>query len=272
MSCKRIAIHSVPRSGSTWLGNIFNSHPNVAFRYQPLFSYAFKDALSPGSSKEEILNFFQKIKKSSDGFINQEEGVQKGIIPTFQKDDITHICYKEVRYHHLLENMLEKDGDLKVIGLIRNPLAVIHSWLRAPKEFKKELGWREEEEWRYALKKNLNKPEEFNGYEKWKEVMTLFEDLRIQYPERFYLLNYDDILHNKITTVKDLFSFCDLNISQQTLDFIHQSSSMDQRDAYSVFKAKIKDDGWKKHLPKFIIEEITKDQDFIDFNNRYHWV
>ncbi|WP_268225537.1 sulfotransferase domain-containing protein [Sinomicrobium oceani] len=272
MSCKRIAIHSVPRSGSTWLGNIFNSHPNVAFRYQPLFSYAFKDALNTNSSKEEIINFFQDIKTSSDDFINQKEGVQKGIIPTFPKGDITHVCYKEVRYHHLLENMLEKKGDLKVIGLIRNPLAVIHSWLRAPKEFKKELGWREEEEWRYAPKKNLNKPEEFNGYEKWKEVMILFESFQKQYPERFYLLNYDDLLCDKIAVIKNVFSFCDLNMPQQSINFIHQSSSTDQSDAYSVFKAKTKDDGWEKHLPKFIIEEITKDPDFIDFNNRYHWI
>ena len=78
---QKIAIHSVPRSGSTWLGNIFNSHPNVSFKYQPLFSYAFKDYLGSESDLEKINRFFKEIMKSDDDFINQKEGVEKGIIP-----------------------------------------------------------------------------------------------------------------------------------------------------------------------------------------------
>src|SRR5690606_12113388 len=153
-------IHSVPRSGSTWLGSIFNSHPQVVFRYQPLFSYAFKGALTPQSSEAEITDFFKQIANSNDDFINQKEGIGKGIIPKFSKNhQPTHICYKEVRYHHILSNLLKKDEEIKVIGLVRNPLAVIHSWLNAPKEFKKELGWKIEEEWQFAPKKNLDKPE-----------------------------------------------------------------------------------------------------------------
>src|SRR5690606_410177 len=163
---KRIAIHSVPRSGSTWLGNIFNSHPKVAFKYQPLFSYTFKNALDEKSTKNDILNFYKNINNSNDNFINQKEGIVKGIIPEFiKRPPLTHCCYKEVRYHNILENLLEKDSTIKVIGLIRNPLSVIYSWLNAPKEFRKDLDWRVSEEWRYAPKKNLNKPEEFNGYE-----------------------------------------------------------------------------------------------------------
>lgn len=39
----KIAIHSVPRSGSTWLGEILNSSANVKYCFQPLFSYKFKE-------------------------------------------------------------------------------------------------------------------------------------------------------------------------------------------------------------------------------------
>ena len=35
----------VPRSGTSWFGELFNSSPRVAYRFQPLFSYAFKDAI-----------------------------------------------------------------------------------------------------------------------------------------------------------------------------------------------------------------------------------
>ena len=46
MTLKKIAIFSVPRSGSSWLGQIFNSHEDVSFRMQPLFSYSHKSALN----------------------------------------------------------------------------------------------------------------------------------------------------------------------------------------------------------------------------------
>lgn len=269
---KRIAIHSVPRSGSTWLGTIFDAHPNVIYKLQPLFSYAFKDMLSPHSTQKEIDTFFDELEKTKDDFLDQKEGKQKGIIPTFSKELPKAIVYKEVRYHHVLKNLLEKDKNLKVVGLIRNPLSVISSWLKAPKEFRPEKGWKIEEEWRFASKKNLNKPEEFNGYEKWKEVMAMFEGLQENYPSRFYLLNYEGLLSNKVETVKNIFAFCGLNIHKQVIDFIQKSSSVDHIDAYSVFKNKKKDDSWKQDLPNYVIEEILSDPDFIHYNKKYNWI
>ena len=54
----KIALHSVPRSGSTWLGEILNSSENVKYCFQPLFSYKFKNFLDERSSKDDINNFF----------------------------------------------------------------------------------------------------------------------------------------------------------------------------------------------------------------------
>lgn len=51
---KPIAIFGVPRSGTSWLGQLFNSSERVAYRYQPLFSYAFKGRLNENSTLDEI--------------------------------------------------------------------------------------------------------------------------------------------------------------------------------------------------------------------------
>ena len=150
---KKIAIHSAPRSGSTWLGSIFDSNPNVAFRFQPLFSYTHKSQLGNNSTAAEINKFFKDILNTNDDFVLQNKTKSDKAIPSFPKKEITHIVYKEVRYHHILENLLEKENKIKVIGLIRNPLAVISSWLNANKEFRKDLGWEELKEWRYAKKR-----------------------------------------------------------------------------------------------------------------------
>lgn len=215
---QKIAIHSVPRSGSTWLGNIINSHPNVSFKYQPLFSYAFKDYLNEFSSKEDINSFFELISTSDDDFINQKAGIEKGIIPVFKKSDlITHSCYKEVRYHHILENLLNQSPDLKLILLIRNPLSVLQSWYKAPKEFHTEQGWDFEQEWLDAPKKNLNKPEEFNGYNKWKEATTLFLKLNKEFPEQVIIITYNQLLSNTLKTVKQLFDFTNLKMGKSVV-------------------------------------------------------
>jgi len=258
---KRIALHSAPRSGSTWLGEILNSNEKTVYKLQPLFSYAFKDRLNENSSKDEIILFFKELALKKDNFLDQTDKKEKGIIPIFNKNKSSNfIIYKEVRYHQILRNLLEKDEDIIVIGLIRNPLSVINSWLRAPKEFKKELGWNELEEWRYAPKKNLDKSEEFNGFEKWKEVTLLFEELQIEFTNRFYLLKYDDLLNNTEHEVNKLFSFCGLELTRQTLSFINKSTNTDRStEAYSVFRNNQTDDKWKSQLNPKIISDIQKD-------------
>ena len=269
---KRIAIHSVPRSGSTWLGSIFDSHPNVAYRFQPLFSYGHKSQLNEKSTKCDIDRFFNDILNTTDDFVLQKEAIAKNIVPKFKKDNPTHIVYKEVRYHNIIENLMEQDCELIIIGLVRNPLAVINSWLQAPKEFKKELGWKESEEWRYAPKKNLNKPEEFNGFEKWKEVSYLFLKLNEKFPERFKLVNYDELISNTQKIVEELFEFSNLKLIQQTIDFISTSKTSENNDAYSVYKIKTSDVAWKKTLPDYISNEIINDTDFKKLNQLFNWL
>jgi hypothetical protein len=259
----KIALHSVPRSGSSWIGQIFNSSPKVNYKYQPLFSFAFKDYLTPNSSKKEIDSFFSKISNSSDSFINQTEQITNGSYPKFHKDkDLPFIIYKEVRYHQIIENLLAQDPELIVIGLIRNPLSVISSWLQAPKEFRADLGWNELDQWRYAKLKNQGKAEEFNGYEKWKEVALLFHRLKKQYPKRVYILNYQKVLENTSSEIRDIFNFCGIPITDQTLQFINKSSHSNNNngeDAYSVYRNKQTDDKWKEQLNPIIAEEIISD-------------
>ena len=257
---KKIAIHSVPRSGSTWLGELFNSHPKVSYSYQPLFSYAFKERLSLHSNSEDIDVFFNDLANVKDDFVNQVKARNTGKLPVFNNKEKTEVVvYKEVRYHHLIEHLLDTSKDLKLIGLVRNPLAVINSWLNAPKEFRKDLGWQIDEEWQFAPKKNQNKIEEFNGYEKWKEVASLFLNLKAKYPNQFKLVKYNDLLCDTESVVKDLFVFSNLEMTKSTLDFIKQSKQKEVDDAYSVFKTRQIDDKWKTQLKAEIIDYINND-------------
>lgn len=256
---QKILIHSAPRSGSTWLGTIFDSHPEVSYKFQPLFSYAFRDFVQPDATKDTIDKFFESIAYSNDEFINQIEGKTKGIIPIFKKQkSLNYVCYKEVRYHHVLPNLLKQSPSVKAIFLIRNPLAVLYSWYKAPKEFRPEKGWNFDDEWLEAASKNENRPEEFHGYLKWKEASFIFLKLKNLYPESVQIVNYAHLIENPKETVLQLFDFANLDYDEQTEDFLIKSTTIHHQDAYSVFKEKRKDDDWKQ-LPESIISYIYND-------------
>ena len=254
----KFAIHGLPRSGSTWIGEIFNSSPNVCYRYQPLFSYALKAYLTGSSCRAEIDAFYDELIESRDAFLLQETAREVGRLPQFNKEEIAYVGYKEVRYHHILPNLIRKSEGVKYILVQRNPFSVINSWLNAPREFRADLDWNPMEEWRYALKKNLNRPEEFNGYEKWKEASLLFYYLGKQYPDRVKVLRYHELLLDPVCQVRDAFEFLSLDYTNQTDVFLNEASDTDA-DAYSVVRLGQTDDKWKTQLHPEIIEAITKD-------------
>ncbi len=262
---RRAALHSVPRSGSSWVGALLNSHPEIIYRFQPLFSHSFKGALQRNASREDIIQFYEALKSTEDPFVHQlafndpqKKKKAKGEI----------LLYKEVRYHFLLENMMKMDTELTAIGLVRNPFAVLHSWLNAPREFRKDLGWEELEEWEFAEKKNKGREEEYNGYAKWKEVVLLFEKLKEKYNSRFYILNYNELLSESEEELRKLFEFLGMELNSEVLDFLASTKATNDKDSYSVYKTKSKDIDWKKGLNPIIVEKIHAD---LKENNLMHY-
>ena len=86
---KKIAIFSVPRSGSTWLGQIFNSSPYVAYRFQPNFAYSFSEHLTENATRLEIENFYERLLKTDDPFVNAEISISSRKNIQFEKKENT---------------------------------------------------------------------------------------------------------------------------------------------------------------------------------------
>jgi len=252
-----VALHGAPRSGTSWLGQILNSSPDVKYAYQPLFSYAFKDYLNETSTYTQVDSFFRELAASDDAFINQRDPEIHKNVRQFHKNEITHVIYKEVRYHHILANMLKVMPELRVAGVYRHPCAVLSSWLNAPREFSPD--WDFGSEWRHAAKKNNDRPEEYYGYDKWKELLEIFIKLKHDFPDRFKLIYYADLIKSTDRIISDLFDFIDLDITGSTLDFIHESTTIHDMDTYSVYRARKDDNLWRKDFPKDIEAEILAD-------------
>ncbi len=231
-----VAIHGAPRSGTSWLGQLFNSSPRVAYRYQPLFSYAFRGRIDEHSDAASVRRFFADLAASDDTFVLQRgDGRLAAEEMLFPKQSPTHLVYKEVRFHQVLPRLLELDSALRGIGLVRDPRAVLASWLAAPREF--DPGWRVDDEWRHAGRKNAGKAENWYGFERWKELAGLFLALESRFAGRFRILRYEDLARDPAATVRDLFGFCGLEFGAQTQAFVAASTTRDDGDPYGVVRS-----------------------------------
>lgn len=255
-----ISIHGAPRSGTSWLGKVFDSHPDVAYRFQPLFSYRFKNVISESSSTQEIEQFLEDLHAvENDEFILQLRQKKEGVHPeSFIKTARSSaLVMKEVRYHYLIRTLLERVSDIKIIGIVRHPCGVINSWLKTPREFSPQ--WNQLSEWRLAQSKNQYRKEEYYGFQKWLELATAFLDFSQQYPSSFRLVRYEELVENPLETVSDLFVFSGLSMHPQTEAFLVSSQAKEIEDPDTVFRLSDVAQRWKQELSPEIRDSILRE-------------
>jgi len=265
---KIISIHGVPRSGTSWLGQIFDSSPEVRYKFQPLFSFAFKNEITLNSDQKELMKYYTRLYNYKDSFLDQEDKKIKGVYPDFEKKEVlpAAVVTKMVRYHYLIPHLLKKLNNIYIVAIVRNPCAVLNSWQNAPKEFLDQ--WKFQDEWRFAQSMNQFKPEQYYGFNKWKEATKLFLEMEKEYPDNFHLLRYEDLVKMPLEISKELYEFTDIEWNDQTEEFLDKSTSISQKDKYSVYKGKKDPRDWEGKLDSEIVDKIyseLKDTEFEEF-------
>lgn len=253
---KVVYIGGVARSGTSWIGQIFNSVPNVRFRFQPLFAYEFRNVINEESNDDEYQRFYKDLFHANTEFLTQKEKVDKGIYPNFIKEEENILVFKENRFQTVIEPMLRKSNNLFFLGVIRNPNATLYSWSQNEKEFPLDSDILKE--WRFAKCKNKSN-EDYFGYYKWKEVANLYLDLKQKYKDRVQIIHYDRFIKNTEEEVKILFNKFQVPFTEQTMNFLNKSGSGRDDNYYSVFKGKTDRQKWKMEFPNYIIEQIEAD-------------
>lgn len=266
-----IMISGAPRSGTSWVGQILDSSPETAYRFQPLFSWAFKNDINHHSTKQECEEFFKKIYNSNDPFLLQTERKQKGLYPCFteKKPSPPVLVIKMVRYHYLLNMLLDYFKDiLQVVFIVRHPGGVINSWLKNSKEFYKEAD--PFSEWDLAESRNKGKPEEYWGFDGWRRSLDIYSSLQARFPRNIYLIRYELLVSETVQQVFDLFSFLNLKLSQQTTNFLLESTQTNHNDPYSVYKSNQVKDKWKTELDPTIKAAVLKKLDQLPYRKLFY--
>ncbi|CUH49829.1 Sulfotransferase domain protein [Ruegeria atlantica] len=248
----------MPRSGTTWLSQIFASSPDVRLKFCPLFSYEFKHALDASSSPDAWKTFFQNVYDTPSPFMDQDHLRKDGHVPEFPSEGSApdHLIIKSNRFHHLTSDLLQKVTDVKIIHLVRHPAATLHSWLTNPTEFpdgaEPLLQWRSGD----CRKTDVG---EYWGFDDWKTVTLQALELERSYPDRFRIQRYDALKQRPLSEAQSLFHFLDISMGPDTVDFIEQSQSRHDPSKRSVFKEPGPDTAWKSGLHANIIEDINSE-------------
>jgi hypothetical protein len=230
-----IGLHGAPRSGTTWIGQILNSAPETAYRFQPFFAYAFRPRADAARTPQALDALLDAITTTDDDFVLQrgDRRLARREL-AFEKTAPTHLVYKEVRYHHLLPQLMQLPR-FTGVGIVRNPYDVLSSWVNAPREF--DPAWDFAEHWRHAPAKNAGRPEEFYGYEGWKRAALVFREMAAEHPGRFHILDYDAVVRDPLREMAALFGALGLPFGTQVEAFIASSTSSDDGDPYGVFRS-----------------------------------
>lgn len=252
-----IYIAGVARSGTSWVGQVFNSSPQVAFCFQPFFSYEFKGRVNEDSSGVDYQRLFAEMFAADTLFLKQKDKQMSGEYPQFQKNTAPSVLIiKENRYQSLLEPMLRRVPIMKGIGITRHPCAVLNSWRKNEKEFPAGADFLAE--WRFGACKNKGN-EDYFGFYKWKEVAHLYLDLADKWPDRFRAVRYEDIVSDPEAKYEELFEFCGIPFVAQTRAFLRESTQRHTESYYGVYKNKSVADRWRAELDTYVIEQVLAD-------------
>ena len=247
-------ISGMPRSGTTWLSQIFASSPDVRLKSCPLYSYEFKNSLDETSTAQQWFELFHKLYNTDSEFLNQEHLRKRGLVPQFndKNENPNHLIIKSNRFHNLSPCILKYNERLKFIYIVRHPCATIYSWLSDPDEFPPTANALDE--WRNGncRKTGLG---EYWGFEDWKKVTSQALTLTRQYPERHKIVRYEDLVSDTAIQARVLFSFLKIPFTRQVDAFIEQSKSRHDSHKHSVFKRPELGDRWQDSLDRSIAQQ-----------------
>lgn len=251
-------LSGMPRSGTTWLSQIFASSLDVRLKFCPLFSYEFKNLLDETSSAEDWMKLFHDVYHRKSEYLDQDYLRKKGLVPDFPlKQSVpSHLVIKSTRFHNLIPGLLDMHDTLRVVHLVRDPRGAIHSWLSNPYEFPVDAD--PQAEWRTGACRSIG-PGEFWGFDAWKHVNLQALRLQERYHKRFRIWSYENLMADPACCVGEMFDFCDLKVCKQTVQFLQESQSKHVSNKRSVFKKPANVASWKGKLDAAIVEACTRE-------------
>jgi hypothetical protein len=228
-------IASMPRSGSSWLSQVFAANRRVRFRMAPLYSSEFSGTVGACSTDEEWMRFFSDVFEAKGDFLCQERRRREGDFPDLAADSSEQrdLVIKDVRNHQVSWNLVErKELPVRVVYLVRDPRAAIWSWMRNDREF--PSGGRDDD-WRTGGTRKLGEGE-YWGFNDWVGVTKRYLELGRAHPGRVEVIRFEELCERGAEAFKALFERLGLSFEDGSAGFLGSSWGRTSDRPYSVYR------------------------------------
>lgn len=253
-----IFLLGMPRSGTTWLSQVFEMSPEVAVRLSPNYSYSLKNRLSPASTVEDWTQTLGLALSSDDPFMTQNWRRERGELEWIKKDpgDICRLAVKDTRFHDTYLRGMELFPRAKCLYIVRHPCGHLNSWKSSP-EFPSGADFAAN--WRTGACRKSDGPGEFWGFNDWKEITLRYLALERTYPDRFKVFKYETLVDNPLGMTENLFRFVGLTLHDNVVLFLSRSHASHDPSVFSIFRSPNVANRWRTEFPEDITAEIHDD-------------
>lgn len=303
-----IFLFGMPRSGTTWIGKIFDSHPDTLYRHEP-DSWGLLNSIPLMAPVERADEYVHHIRNFCTRLPGTKLTKVAASTPIFPKSYYSSLQYQLFRLNvfaskaaakffgeqpvynliraddmpriRMVWKSIESLGRLGVIEramqpcygihITRHPCGYVASVLRgeSQRRFTSDVSASEDLNLlvmcldtrtarQYGLTlaglKNMHHVERLA----WRWVLYNAKAMQdIEGEPGCMTLRYEDLCHDPIGVAKQLFEFTQLPWSQQTENFVSQSTAKDIERYYSVVKDPLKASSkWKDELSQADIDRV----------------
>jgi hypothetical protein len=260
---KLMAIFSSGRSGSTWLGALVNSHPQVAYRFEPLrrlhkhrrIKQAVTTVMSDRFSQNDLPVLYDALLPAhplveKPPFFAKEHARQRGRAPLwtvcraikplaglfeslYSPRSRPPLAFKEVGRYQVLLQLLTRTS-LPIVYLVRHPCGVVNSMVRGQQKgamSSQRLEWLDEALHKHdaqLAERYADDVDKLADFEKvalyWRiDAERVFNQLR--QAEHALILLYEQVCDDCLGSITKVFNHFNLTRTPQTHAFLDQLTS-----------------------------------------------
>lgn len=230
------------------------SHPYVAYRHQPIHSYTFEGRLDSLASAPQIEDFFKALLETEDSYVKRISlSDSDGLVADEKNWLTTHLVMKEVHDLDSIENCIGTEISTSLLGIIRDPIAILQSWINTSREWNQD--WKIEDEWWHAKSKNSEYPGNHFGVEQWILTTERLLNLQRAHKDRVRVFRYENLTDNLDENMAEILDFLGLPKSPDMEAFCRKTQLGESSDGYSVFRGKSHGSG-PLEIPDSIVSSI----------------
>lgn len=252
-----VLLLGMPRSGTTWLSQLFDAHPDFVVRLSPPYAHEFRGRLAPDSDADAWREVLAAARATDDPFMTQDWQRERGNLPARDDRPGARLAVKDTRFHELYDAAMRVLPAAARVVIVRDPRAVLDSWFRSP-EFPE--GADPAVEWRSGACRKADGPGEYWGFDDWVRLTSRYREAAAAPGSRTLVVSFEELVRDVPGVMASVLEWLGAPLADEVVDFASASHRRRVEGPYSVFRdPSAVLDRWRTSLDPAIAAAVARE-------------